>query len=162
MSQAVDARRKYLYLRILRIATGLLFLYSGGMKVYHGIPSFAQTVADYRLLPQALVYPFAAALPFYELALGLWLLTGWGRRLAFSVSAVTFALFATAIALSLDEPRLLSCGCFGLELDAPILGLSLVFDLVMLAAMIVAVGWSRPRSETRRRGDTETQRDGST
>lgn len=59
----------------VRLAMGGAFVYAGAIKV--GDPQqFADNVASFQLLPNAIVNPFALALPVFEILTGLLLIAG--------------------------------------------------------------------------------------
>ncbi|WP_231639158.1 MauE/DoxX family redox-associated membrane protein [Sphingomonas profundi] len=71
---------------------------------------FAAAVAAYRLLPDVLVAPVAAALPPVEIAIALGLVAG--LPLACAAAAGLLALFAAAMAANLARGRRhIDCGC---------------------------------------------------
>jgi hypothetical protein len=96
-------------------AVGLIFTQAAIAKLRHHA-ELAGVVANYRLLPEPLVAPIAAALPLVELALGLALLAG-GLRLAVAPAALLLLVFAAAIAINLRRGRShIDCGCGGPQL----------------------------------------------
>jgi uncharacterized membrane protein YphA (DoxX/SURF4 family) len=91
------------------IGTGIVFVEAGLAKVRHRdvLPG---VIANYRLLPDALVAPSAAVLPIVELGLGLGLIGGVfsGGRPA----AALLVLFAAAMAINIGRGRrAIDCGC---------------------------------------------------
>ena len=94
---------------LVRLGLATVWLISGAIKVSDPNQTFV-AVQAYRLLPDGMVSPVAAALPFLELALGVLLLAGLGTRLVAVVSGVVLVAFIAAIALisavPSDEPSL--------------------------------------------------------
>lgn len=125
-----------------------IFVYSGSVKLVD--PSrFAEIIAGFGLLPDALIYPFAVLLPFIELVAGIGLVFALrGSLPAIAVMLVMFiAVLLYGIHLGLD----IDCGCFGAEdPEQAYKGLkaALARDAVMMAAVLF-IYWSRGR--TRRR-----------
>lgn len=75
--------------------------------------SFVGAVANYRLLPQALVTPVAWALPPLELLAAIGLLVPAARPLAALVATALLLLFALAMGVNLARGRdRIDCGCF--------------------------------------------------
>jgi uncharacterized membrane protein YphA (DoxX/SURF4 family) len=73
----------------------------------------AQSVRDFKILPESLVTPFAYAQPYFELALGLLLILGLGTRLVAIFSAVLLLVYIGGI-ISLGARGIaISCGCGG-------------------------------------------------
>lgn len=103
---------------------GLILAEAGLAKLRHR-DLVAGVVANYRLLPAALVPPVAAALPLVELAVGVALLGGviapgfaaWPAGLA----AALFVLFGAAMAINIARGRrAIDCGCGHAALRQPL------------------------------------------
>jgi uncharacterized membrane protein YphA (DoxX/SURF4 family) len=74
---------------------------------------FQGVVANYRLLPEVLVAPFAYLLPPFEALLGAMLLLGLLSPWAEAVAAALLLLFAAAMAINIKRGRRhIDCGCF--------------------------------------------------
>ena len=92
------------------VACALLFIVAGIDKLRHRalLPG---VIANYRLLPAALVAPAAAALPVAELAVAAGLLMGvtpWAPLAAIAL----LLLFAAAMAINIQRGRRhIDCGC---------------------------------------------------
>ena len=95
-----------------RLLTGAVFLYAAATKL-PDLAAFAVDVANYRLLPAALVPPAAAALVGVELLAGLALLLGPWSRAAALLAAGLLVLFIGGLAQALLRGIDLRCGCFG-------------------------------------------------
>ena len=67
----------------------------------------------YRILPEALVKPFAWGLPMVEVALGALLVVGLGSRIAAGISGVVLLMFIAGIASVWARGLQIDCGCFG-------------------------------------------------
>lgn len=94
-----------------RICVGLVFLLAGAQKLGHRrlLPG---VIANYRLLPAALVKPVSAVLPPAELILGALLLSGLMTEAAAPAAMGLLALFAAAMAVNLRRGRNeIDCGC---------------------------------------------------
>lgn len=117
--------------------TGLVLATAGLAKVRHRalLPG---VVANYRLLPDALIAPVAALLPPGELALGAGMIVsglsgGLLRPLGF-IAAALFLVFAGAMAINVRRGRTqIDCGCGHSGLRQPI-GPALVARNLVLAA----------------------------
>jgi hypothetical protein len=121
------------------IGTGIVFAEAGLAKLRHRdlVPG---VVANYRLLPETLVAPVAAALPVIELGLGLGLVASvfsGGRLQALALpAAALFLLFAAAMAINIRRGRqAIDCGCGRSHLRQP-LSRALVLRNVVLAALV--------------------------
>jgi uncharacterized membrane protein YphA (DoxX/SURF4 family) len=129
-----------------RVVLGAIFLYAAATKV-PDMAAFARDVANYRLLPEALVPWAAAALVGVEIVAGLALVLGVGARAAALVATALLALFVGGLAQALLRGIDLRCGCFGSE-ESATWG-TVLRDLVMLVPA-VAVVWLGPGGLPRR------------
>jgi uncharacterized membrane protein YphA (DoxX/SURF4 family) len=90
-----------------------IFLYSGYSKMQSTL-QFAAVLAQYQLVPTDLILPLATYLPWAEIALGLFLLTGWKTRLAAAAAAALLSVFIAAMAVTYFRGIEADCGCFGI------------------------------------------------
>lgn len=74
---------------------------------------FAMQIDSFQLLPSWAVSPFARALPWVELALGVWLFLGFGLRYASIVASLLLALFFAVVVRTYALHIAINCGCFG-------------------------------------------------
>jgi putative oxidoreductase len=125
----------------LRVGLGALLLYAAATKI-PDVAAFAESVANYRLLPPALVPGVAAAVIGVELVAGALLVVGRYTRAAALVASVLLAVFTAGLAQALLRGIDLRCGCFGGE--EPATWLTVLRDVAMLAAAI-AVFVGAPR-----------------
>ena len=96
----------------VRLAAAAIWLTAGIAKILD-LEHFHSQVAAYKLLPHALVEPFAYALPFVETFAGLYLLLGLATRAAAIFTCVLMAAFLTAQIQAWARGLQLDCGCFG-------------------------------------------------
>ena len=96
-----------------RIALGVIFTYAAFLKVSMSWLTFAASIDAYQLLPDWAVTPLAQLLPWFELALGLLLVSGFAVR--WTGTAVTLLLggFFTAMVQAHMKGLDIDCGCFG-------------------------------------------------
>ncbi len=74
---------------------------------------FAMQIDSFQLLPAWAVTPFARTLPWVELAVGTWLLLGFGLRYASAVASMLIALFFAVVVRTYTLHLAINCGCFG-------------------------------------------------
>ncbi|QGP80234.1 methylamine utilization protein MauE [Sphingobium sp. CAP-1] len=116
------------------IAVGLIFL-TAGIAQWRHRALLPGVIANYRLLPAALVGPAAVALPLVEVATGAALLIGL-HMLAVIVAMALLLLFAGAMAVNIARGRgHIDCGCGHGALRHPI-GWPLVVRNIALAALL--------------------------
>ncbi|MGB6221205.1 MauE/DoxX family redox-associated membrane protein [Haloferula sp.] len=122
----------------VRVGLGLWFFIFGLSKVIEGIPKFSRQVAAFEILKDPWNLPVAYVVPWFEILVGLGLITGWLARGASRGALGLTLLFifvsgqAWVLGLSAD------CGCFGkwLTLDhGPKMAL-LIGQLVAVALVI--------------------------
>ena len=121
--------------RAATIGVGLLLLLAGLSQWRHRF-LLPGVIANYRLLPDALVTPAALALPLAEALIGLGLIAGFTPLSAVAGIALLL-LFAGAMAINIRRGRShIDCGCGHSELRHPI-GWSLVARNLLLAALLL-------------------------
>jgi uncharacterized membrane protein YphA (DoxX/SURF4 family) len=138
---------KDLALAACRVIVGGLFLYAASTKV-PDMAKFAEEVANYRLLPGALVPVTAAAVVGIEIVAGLALVAGVHARAAAVAISGLLVVFTAGIAQALLRGIDLTCGCFGGEEAAS--WWTVVRDLAMLAPAAAVAWWGPGRVLPRR------------
>ncbi|MGZ4517785.1 MAG: MauE/DoxX family redox-associated membrane protein [Mycobacteriaceae bacterium] len=97
---------------LARLGLAVVWLASGWLKAVDPLQTVV-AVRAYQLLPEAAVTPFAAALPFIEIGLGLLLMFGVGVRQTATCSAVLQVVFLFGVASAWARGLSIDCGCFG-------------------------------------------------
>jgi len=119
------------YLAVCVIA--LVFLHAGVSKLlardeFHGV------LANYRILPEALLPPFAMLLPIAELAAGVGVLSAMTRAYAAPLACALLLVYALAMGINLARGRRdIDCGCFKSALKQTISGWLVGRNLVLAA-----------------------------
>jgi uncharacterized membrane protein YphA (DoxX/SURF4 family) len=115
------------------------------------------------VLPPPGVAAVAAALPWFELALGLLLLLGVGTRLVGAISAAVFLLFIAGVSQAWARGLHIDCGCFGGGGDVAPDQTSYGTELLRDTGFLVLAAWLiiRPRTlfaldDVLTRGDRES------
>ena len=125
----------------LRLALSGLFVYAGAVKM-RDARAFAESVASFRLLPDALITPTALTLPPLEIFSALLALTrGRWRRLGAFAIGVLLMVFMATLASALARGLTVDCGCFGpdrLDVLSPTRNLWLALSR---DAVLAAVAW---------------------
>lgn len=123
------------FLWLLALAVAATFVVASLDKIANP-GDFAQSVYRYRLLPLALLHPFALTLPWLELVAGLALLLPWLRRGAALLCALMSLMFIAALGLALARGLDINCGCFtaggGHGVDLGLIGR----DILLLTACL--------------------------
>lgn len=124
---------------IVALGAGLIFLASAAMKL-RDLEMFASAVENYRILPGALVKPFAYVIPLAELAGALAMLFPWSRAAGALVLLGLLVAFTGAIAVNLARGRYdVDCGCFGPALRQTLSGWLVVRNAALMAIVALAL-----------------------
>jgi uncharacterized membrane protein YphA (DoxX/SURF4 family) len=125
----------------LRLALGAVFVYAAYTKLRQSWLLFALSIDSYQLLPEWAVFALARTLPWFELALGVLLMTGvWLRYLSIAAAGI-LGLFFAVMVVSYFQGAGIDCGCFGV--GEALSARTLVRDGVLLAAAAALVVFSR-------------------
>lgn len=134
-----------LFIRLAALGLGALLLGAAWHKARQG-PRFEAILADYQVLPVAVVGIMARLVPALEALLGLAWLAGWALPLVATLTAVLFVVYGLAIAINLVRGRSdIDCGCGlgGRTGEGGTLSWLLVARNGLLAAVAV-VAWLPP------------------
>ncbi|NQU03913.1 MAG: DoxX family membrane protein [Syntrophaceae bacterium] len=117
---------------LFRLILGVTFLYSGIVKAADPV-GFAQSIANYLILPDVMVNVSAILLPWIEIVAGGSLLLGVLTRGGALVSSVLLGIFTCALLISLIRGLDVACGCFSTSVEAgSITELYILRDIVFL------------------------------
>jgi uncharacterized membrane protein YphA (DoxX/SURF4 family) len=98
---------------ILRIALGVIFVYAAWTKLREPWAMFAISIDSYQVLPAWAVELTARGLPWFELLLGVLLITGLLRRTAMLSTSLLLLVFFGLMIRALIKGMEIDCGCFG-------------------------------------------------
>jgi uncharacterized membrane protein YphA (DoxX/SURF4 family) len=105
--------------RVLRLALGGFFAWSGWVKVFQtGLDQFTRAVGNYQLVNPPLDAMVAYTVPWVEMTVGACLIFGIWKRGALLVLAGLVGCFAFSIVQSELKNLDISCGCSG-DPDGP-------------------------------------------
>ena len=135
--------------RILLIAGQILlaaiFIYEGIAKLREPWPQFAVAINSFQLVPLNWLEPLAKYVPWAELLLGLWVLSGFLLRWSALVTSAVLAFFFAVLIRSYAMGLAVDCGCFGSG-EGPLGPKRLAEEAVMLAlALAVSIAAFRRR-----------------
>jgi putative oxidoreductase len=130
-------------LRVLEVVLGGVFFYAGLQKYLHAY-EFAEAVLAYHLLPASLVGAVAAALPWVEIAAGLFLIIGLKRRSCLILLAGLVGGFIVVILITMARGLKIDCGC-GLFLSRQVGWGVLLEDGVLLLWAVGLYRWESRR-----------------
>jgi len=143
-----SSKKLYWIAFAIRVILGVIFVYAAYVKLKDPWELFALAISQYQLLPLTMVEFVARSLPWFELLLGILLLTGrWLRFSATAVSVLLLTFFVLMVRADL-QGMAINCGCFG-GTDDVISWKTLLRDGSLLAASIALTVWSfvRPRKK---------------
>ncbi|MEA2061602.1 MAG: MauE/DoxX family redox-associated membrane protein [Thermodesulfobacteriota bacterium] len=116
---------------MVRIWLGIVFIYAGYDKIFHP-KDFAQAVYNYQLLPDSLINITAVVLPWFEIVLGLFMVTGfWLEGCAVAGSALLF-VFLSAMGVNMARGLNIHCGCFSVTAESAMDIWTLLRDSILL------------------------------
>src|SRR5258708_3665576 len=126
---------------VLQGALGALLLAASASKLLSP-EAFAESIANYRLLPAQANQFLAVVLPWWEGMAGLLLLFRLWSRAASLVSVLLFGAFSFAVASALLRQLDIGCGCFGTSGGSTVGAQTLAVDLFGLTAA-AALAWTQ-------------------
>ncbi|VAX35115.1 hypothetical protein MNBD_UNCLBAC01-2108 [hydrothermal vent metagenome] len=134
---------------ILRILLGAFFVFSGFEKIITPYQNFLYVIQTYDFLPPSLEFFAAHTVPWIELFLGFFCLSGlWLRwSLGGIIGLLMLFILIVAQAIMRDLP-ITECGCFGESLSLP-LPVVILFDstlLLLTGFLLKCIGKTSKRS----------------
>jgi uncharacterized membrane protein YphA (DoxX/SURF4 family) len=106
-----DWKREGLLALSARLLLGVVFIYASIDKIAHPA-AFAEAIYNYQILPDSLVNLTAMVLPWLELVLGLFLMSGLFREGSVFMVNVLMVVFLSAMVFNLARGLDIHCGCF--------------------------------------------------
>ncbi len=126
--RAIDRRAVAWVGFAIRLAAAGIWIAAGAAKL-PDIRSFQIIVSRYGILPASLAGPFAWALPFVEIGVGLYLAAGLFVRASAVAGTFLFAVFLSAQGYAWARGLTLDCGCFGTVVQSTVGPLTMLRDL---------------------------------
>ena len=133
MTSGIRSRNFWLA-TVLAWAFGIIFIYSGWLKVQEPA-QFLVSIRSFHLLPDPLAAWLALGLPWLEIFAGLAVLTGWLRRGGLLLLNVSLVVFAVALISAWARGLDIECGCFGGGN-----GVTNIFHVLLRDAILLAAG----------------------
>ncbi len=100
------------FLFAVRLLLGLLFIYSGIIKI-DDTGYFVKSLDNYKLVPPEFVNIFALLIPAVELIVGAFLLLGIFVKETALVADIMMIVFIVVIITAIARGLDIECGCFG-------------------------------------------------
>ena len=126
---------------VIRIILGILFVYSGSIKLFDPV-SFSNILLLYDILPQQMIHYVAIILPSVELLTGLCLIIGYKIKAASLIIASLLVVFSAAISISLLRGKNFDCGCFefkklGIAIEENISFLLIIRNIILFLISVI-------------------------
>ncbi len=106
-------KRGKFWLLLGRIALAMIFLAAGIAKLREPWLQFAVSINSFKIVPDAMLEPIARILPWFEVVVGVGVLSGirlkWTSSLATVILGGFLALLIRSWAMGIE----VDCGCFG-------------------------------------------------
>jgi uncharacterized membrane protein YphA (DoxX/SURF4 family) len=136
--ESADRDRERIMMRHAKLAVSIVlagvFIYAGVDKI-RDPAQFADSVAAFAILPNALVTPMALGLPMFEVLCGLMVLAPPSRRVGALALTLVTAMFIVALVSALARGLTLDCGCFGAGAPSrPRMWVESVLDVALFAS----------------------------
>lgn len=130
-------------LTLARLVLGALFLWASTTKV-PDMAAFAESVANYRIVPPTLVPAAAVMVIGVEIAAGLALIFNVWARAAAWVLAALLVVYTVGLSSALARGIDLACGCFGG--NDPATWWTVLRDVVLLVLSVAVALTARGRT----------------
>lgn len=98
------------FILLARIVVGFIFVAFGIEKIFEPA-KFANEIGNYQILPEFLLNLVALFMPWMELVIGLFLLTGIRLKANSVIAGSLLLLFIVAISIAMARGLSISCGC---------------------------------------------------
>jgi len=121
------------FLLVLRLVLGFIFLFAAVFKIADA-NTFAQSINNYKLLPDILINLTAIILPWIELSASLLLIFGVSVKEHSAIISTLLIIFIAAIFISVLRGLDIECGCFG-TVDGSIVGVQKLLENIGLLLM---------------------------
>jgi uncharacterized membrane protein YphA (DoxX/SURF4 family) len=136
---------------LLRVLLGAVFIWASVPKILNP-QSFADIVANYRILSPALVNPAAVILPWIEALCGVCLITGRLVRGSALIFVALMATFLTVTAFNIYRGLDVNCGCFSVSAQeargSQIINLGRNFLLLVVGILVLQRAGTADRGKT--------------
>jgi len=126
---------------ILRIVLGALFVYAAWMKLRDPWALFAISIDSYQILPLWAVELAARTLPWFELLLGVLLISGLWRGISAAAASLLLGIFFSLMVRAMIKGMQIDCGCFGP--GERLSWVTLLRDGALLASSLFVTLWGR-------------------
>ena len=120
---------------IVRIALGAAFIYAAWTKLRDPWAVFAVAIDSFQVLPLWGVEWVARTLPWFELAVGVLLISGRWLRISTTASSLLLLVFFGLLVRAQLKGMQINCGCFGP--DEPLSWKTVIRDGALLSSSLL-------------------------
>jgi uncharacterized membrane protein YphA (DoxX/SURF4 family) len=120
---------------ILRLALGAMFIYAAWSKLRDPWAVFAVAIDSFQILPLWAVECVARTLPWFELVVGVLLISGQWLRISTAASSLLLLVFFGLLVRAQLKGMQINCGCFGPE--EPLSWKTIIRDGVLLSSSLL-------------------------
>ena len=128
-------KRKNLYrffYHSARLILGVIFVYASYDKILHP-KAFAEVIYNYQILPDGFINVTAIFLPWLEMLMGIFLITGFWMPGTVIWCNTLLVAYTGALGFNLARGLDVNCGCFSTTKGSPISIESILWDVAFLA-----------------------------
>jgi uncharacterized membrane protein YphA (DoxX/SURF4 family) len=120
---------------ILQLTLGAVFIYAAWTKLRDPWAVFAVAIDSFQILPLWGVEWVARTLPWFELAVGVLLISGRWLRISTTASSLLLLVFFGLLVRAQLKGMQIQCGCFGL--DEPLSWKTVMRDGALLTSSLL-------------------------
>ena len=128
---------------VSRLLVGAIFMWAAIPKLMDP-QAFAESIANYHLLPTTMVPWVAVITPILEFITALGLILGVVPRASALTIAGMLVVFSIAIAQAITRGIDIDCGCFGSTVQSEVSWLSLVRNAALLVGTLIVLSAQGP------------------
>lgn len=132
------AQRAMIVSPITRFLVGLVFIYSGYIKIVEPAEVFYNSIMSYKVFGHGISYIASLTFPWFELYLGVFLVFGLFERYVIRIGMVVLVFFEILLLQAMVRKlEVVSCGCFGSKHSNPI-WLEFLLNLIWLFFLYIS------------------------
>ncbi|MFO8027772.1 MAG: MauE/DoxX family redox-associated membrane protein [Opitutales bacterium] len=131
----VEINGKAFFALIARLVLAWVFIQAGLPKIQDPV-AFAASIEGYRIISGGWAMAAAIVLPWFELIIGLGLITPWLRRASAWSMAFLLGLFIALHISAWARGLNIDCGCFGEDASSPDYHWLILRNLALLIASL--------------------------
>lgn len=122
-----------------RILVGMVFVYSGYLKIMEPFESFYSSIISYRVVNETIAYYTAVVLPWFEFYLGLLLIFGLFERYIIKAAILIFVIFEIILLQAMIRKLdIVNCGCFGSSHSNPI-WVEFFLNIIWISFLVISL-----------------------